>query len=84
MQCRIGEFIVDIKARYSFHDNHNRRDTLFFLEQIKQGLDDAAILEHGRGREHFAKTYYKMGVDCKNALRGNGFYDLDDKLEGDE
>ena len=84
MQCRIGEFIVDIKARYNFHDKTNMRDTLFFLEQIKQGFDDAAILEHGRGREHFAKTYYNMVVDCEQALRNGGFYSLDDKLEGDE
>ena len=83
MQCKIGEFVVDIKARYEFHDKPNRRDTLFFLEQIKQGFDDAAILEHRRRRECFAKAYYNIVKDCEQALRDGGFYNLEDKLEGD-
>lgn len=83
MQCKIGEFVVDIKARYTFHDKPNRRDTLFFLEQIKQGFDDAQVFEHKQHRNDFAEAYNGIVHDCEQALRDGGFYNLEDKLEGD-
>ena len=75
MICKIGDFIVDINARYFYHDAPSDRDTLFLIESMQMAFENSEELRYQKGYTIIAKHHRDMSEDCRKVLRGKGFYD---------
>lgn len=84
MVLKIGDFVVEVKARYFFREELNEQDTLFFLEELRHNYDYAAGYLCKRGYDALTRNAITSGLDIEKTLRERGFLETNEKGEQPE
>lgn len=75
MKIIMGNYEVEIKAKFITEDRYSKDRTQALLNKLSMVFEDASQFERGQGCPAFSREYHIMSDDIYEQLKEQGCYD---------